>query len=159
MSGMSAFANADMENPYPTQKLALVDFEDYDSPEQILDGDIERVADANVATSRVKARQFAFQPGFDEPDKALHKPLLDIDMPARLIPSSTPGHHHLFIECEMTWSQYGKLLLALAEAGILEMGYVRASLQRGYTAVRLPWIKKGDMSEQAQGQQGIYAEL
>jgi hypothetical protein len=63
-------------------------------------------------------------------------------MPCALVPSSTPGHFHLFIERGLTWHQYRRLLKALGRAGILEPDYVRASLQRRYSAVRVPWVKK-----------------
>lgn len=33
--------------------------------------------------------------------------------------------------------------MTLAAAGVLEDGYVRASIARKHTAVRLPWIRKG----------------
>lgn len=84
---------------------------------------------ANVITSKVVGR-------------SSHKILLDLDVPAKLIPSSTPGHSHLYIDRELTWEAYGKLLHALAEAGVIERGYVGASGERGYTALRLPWIRK-----------------
>ena len=72
----------------------------------------------------------------------LHRPVLDIDIPAALIPSSTPGHSHLYIDKPMTRTQYENLLWALVEAGIIEGGYANASSARGYTSVRLPWVKK-----------------
>lgn len=71
-----------------------------------------------------------------------HMPILDIDVPISVIPSSTPGHSHLFIGVQMSWSVYSNLLEAMAEAGILEPGYVNASQARGFTAVRLPWVSK-----------------
>ena len=71
-----------------------------------------------------------------------HRPILDIDMAAHLIPSSTPGHFHLYIDKVMPWKDYEKLLLVLAEVGIIEYGYAQASIDRQYTAVRLPWIRK-----------------
>lgn len=71
-----------------------------------------------------------------------HMLVLDIDVPAALIPSSTPGHSHLYINTYMPWQVYEKLLDALAEAGILEPGYVGASKARKATAVRLPWVSK-----------------
>lgn len=85
---------------------------------------------AQVITSRTAA------------DHRKHKVIIDLDMPAQLIPSSTEGHFHLYIDHEMDWTAYAKLLTALGEAGILEPGYVRASLERELTAVRLPWVKK-----------------
>ena len=72
----------------------------------------------------------------------LHRPVLDIDIPAALIPSSTPGHSHLYIDKPMTKDQYENLLWALADAGIIEQGYANASTARGYTSARLPWVKK-----------------
>lgn len=73
-----------------------------------------------------------------------HLVVLDLDIPAKLVPSSTPGHSHLFIEKPLTWFQYVNLLRALEEAGIVEPGYVAVSIERGSTRVRLPWVKKGD---------------
>lgn len=72
----------------------------------------------------------------------LHAPVLDIDFEASLIPSSTPGHYHLVLEKAMTWKRYRKLIKALGKAQILEEGYVRATLSRGYSSIRLPWVKK-----------------
>lgn len=74
----------------------------------------------------------------------LHCPVLDIDIPAFLVPSSTPGHSHLYIDHPMTWRKYKRLLRALARSGIVEKGYVQASIRRRHTAVRVPWRKKDD---------------
>lgn len=71
-----------------------------------------------------------------------HYPVLDLDVPARLVPSSTPGHSHLYIDKSVPDEVYWRLCEALVNAGILEPGYVSASMERGYTSVRLPWIKK-----------------
>lgn len=72
----------------------------------------------------------------------MHKVVLDIDMPAVLLESSTPGHHHLYIDHEMTWKNYKRLLNVMAEVGLLEPGYVGASETRKHTALRLPWVRK-----------------
>lgn len=87
---------------------------------------------AEVVTSEVAEGGF----------KGLHRPVLDIDIPATIIPSSTPGHGHLYINRTLTWGQYEKLLTVLAEVGIIEQGYADASIDRKHTAVRLPWVKK-----------------
>lgn len=71
-----------------------------------------------------------------------HIVALDIDHEALLIPSTTPGHHHLYINVEMDWDKYAYLLRALAYAGVIEEGYRNASMERGYTALRTPWTKK-----------------
>lgn len=76
-----------------------------------------------------------------------HKVVIDLDLPTKLVPSSTPGHFHLYIDHEMELEPYMKLLKALLEAGLVEEGYVNAAIARGHTAVRLPWIKKEAVSE------------
>lgn len=73
----------------------------------------------------------------------LHYPLLDLDVAVHLVPSSTPGHSHLYVDKPMTWEKYQALLGALQEAGILEAGFVTAAKLRGHSALRLPWVKKG----------------
>ena len=71
-----------------------------------------------------------------------HAPALDLDVPAFMVESSTPGHSHLFIDVKMSWRKYKKLLKVLGECGILEEGYVKASIARQGSFLRLPWIKK-----------------
>lgn len=72
-----------------------------------------------------------------------HRPVLDLDMNAALIPSATPGHFHLYIDKLIPWSKYEQLLIALADCGIIEPGYMQASLDRGYSSARLPTKPKG----------------
>jgi hypothetical protein len=75
-------------------------------------------------------------------DSDLHAPALDIDFPCRLVPSSTDGHFHLFIDVEMTWDDYERLLAVLADVGVIEPGYHRVSAERRATHLRLPHIRK-----------------
>ncbi|WGM21837.1 hypothetical protein QEH68_06595 [Paenarthrobacter sp. OM7] len=72
----------------------------------------------------------------------LHRPVFDVDFPVSAIPSSTPGHFHLYLDKELTWLQYRRLLEALNFAGIIEGGYLQASVARGFTSVRMPSVKK-----------------
>lgn len=67
----------------------------------------------------------------------LHAPTLDIDVPCELLPSSQPGHYHLYIHKAITWSYYKKLLIALSECGIIEVGYKSASINRGFSSLRM----------------------
>jgi hypothetical protein len=71
-----------------------------------------------------------------------HAPILDIDFPATLIPSSTPGHHHLYLDTEMSWRTYRRLIKALARAGVIEKSWAKASLRSGDTLLSPPWKKK-----------------
>lgn len=71
-----------------------------------------------------------------------HSIAVDIDIPAKLVPSSTPDHYHLYIDREMSWRQYKKFLRAMVKAGVVEKGYYKISVRRGGSHLRLPWIKK-----------------
>ena len=73
-----------------------------------------------------------------------HAPVIDLDVPHRVIPSTTPGHGHLYIDVETSWPRYALLLLALRWCGIIERGHCYWSLRRGGTFVRLPHIRKED---------------
>lgn len=99
--------------------------------------DLER---AEAVSSRVRDRRDWTAAGINA---ALHRPLLDLDFPAAVIPSSTEGHCHLYIDKLLTWDQYERLLDVMAEIGLLEDGYVKASKARRCTFLRLPWVKKG----------------
>lgn len=119
------------ELPMPGNVLqTVVQLDAYDGPSGRFD--TSDADDAQVTTSMVEMRA------------NVHRPVLDIDVPAQLIPSSTPGHFHLYLDVEVEHEAYMGLLDALATVGILEPGYVSASKERGYTAVRLPWVKKVD---------------
>lgn len=78
-------------------------------------------------------------------DGGFHRPILDIDFPVVVIPSTTPGHNHLYIDRPMPWRNYAKLLKVLAEVDIIEWGYADASIEREHSAVRLPWVKKAEV--------------
>jgi hypothetical protein len=75
-------------------------------------------------------------------ERGWHTIALDIDMPAALLPSSTPDHYHLYIDHKMPWRRYRKLLRALYKAGLIEHGYYYASKRRRATHLRPPWRKK-----------------
>ena len=73
----------------------------------------------------------------------MHYPAIDIDIPCRLVQSSTEGHGHLYFDdLALTWPQYDKLLAALVEAGIVDEAYHAHSRERAMTLVRPPWVRK-----------------
>lgn len=89
----------------------------------------------------VSSRLF-YEPSGD-PFGNLHSPVLDIDFEARLVPSTTQGHYHLYLDgLVMEWDRYKDLLQTLMNFGVIEEGYYQASLRRRMTCVRPPDVKK-----------------
>jgi hypothetical protein len=68
---------------------------------------------------------------------------ITLNAPAVLLPSSTAGHHHLYISKTMPWDVYCRFMKALVVGRILERGFYRASRDRGHSDLRAPWITKG----------------
>jgi hypothetical protein len=124
------------EHPMPGQVLMNVNrmTENYEATDPEIRTVTSNLDEATVVTSLVEQKL----------GQGVHKPILDVDIPVKVIPSTTEGHNHLYIDKELTSEQYFKLLDALADAGIIERGYANVSKSRGYTAVRMPWVKKGD---------------
>lgn len=107
---------------------------DYDSPrEQVTD-----IKTAQVVSSRRTSTSNK------------HAVLLDLDVPAFLIPSSTPEHSHLYIDVTVPEENYFDLLQILAQCGIIEEGYADASIARGHSDLRLPWVKKKGITHEEQ---------
>lgn len=104
--------------------------DDSDQPFPNTDVKPAGIEEANIVTSLLTNGQ--------------HAPVLDLDVPHVLVPSSTPGHSHLYLDVAMSWEEYQNLLKALRDVGIIEEGYYQGALARGHSDVRLPWIKKGD---------------
>lgn len=72
-----------------------------------------------------------------------HIVVVDIDHPAHLVESTTPGHHHLYVEIPpVSTEAYFEWLEACAKIGLVEPGYVAAFKARGFSCVRLPWVQK-----------------
>lgn len=75
-------------------------------------------------------------------DGLMHAPVIDVDFPIAVVPSSTPGHFHLYIDKPMFWDQYVELLAALENAGIVQHGFVHHSVNRKKSVLRMPWVNK-----------------
>lgn len=95
-------------------------------------------AEPNVVTSQARWPFYA---------SPYHLPVIDLDIDAHLEPSSTPGHHHLYLEKPMSKDDYLKLLKVMAEVGLVEWGYYEATVKRGYSTVRLPWVFKEEIND------------
>lgn len=106
----------------------------------------------------------------DPDDDTLHMPVIDIDLvPAwlatarlvaawhwlelhqvdelnldaiRVVPSSTPGHCHIYLDQVLDWATYADLLGELEDRGVIEPGYYRAAIRRCQTFVRKPGVLK-----------------
>lgn len=129
---------SERSHPFPGNQLRTVELDPELDPDAVeLDaaiyGDTPEIApgigSANLVTSE-------FRDG-------LHRLVIDVDHPLWVLPSSTPGHGHLYVDVPMTWFHAVDILEAMSEAGVVEPGYVASSKARGYTAVRLPWVSKG----------------
>lgn len=127
--------------------------EEYDADPELVDD----VTDAEVLTSWTGEREDVdVKPGGERSwadllhmPETFHRPILDLDMDAHLVPSSSADHHHLYLDKVLKWSDYVKLLDVLAEVGIIEPGYRDASVAREFTSVRLPWITKEALRDPA----------
>lgn len=131
---------ADVESPSCNSlvvKETTVQFVDLDDSwvkeHEVIDGD-PKLENASLISSEVHPKHNL--PG-------LHKIVIDLDMDAALIPSSTRGHYHLFIDKYYSWDEYKELLTVLAKFGIIQEGYAQASIKRGGSYVRAPWYMKG----------------
>lgn len=125
LAGLSRWPHVLRHSNGVAHNLAIPDYNN-PSDEQL----VTNASEANVVTSAI-----AGEPGY-------HTLMLDLDVPARLVPSSTPGHSHLYVDVRMSTRNLNKVLDALADAGVVERNYAKASRVRGYTALRLPWVTK-----------------
>lgn len=91
---------------------------------------VEEATEANLVGSQLVEPEGA---AFDDEER--HGFCVDIDLPCALIESS-PGHYHLYIERDLPWSQYERVLRALADAGIIEQGYYQAANNHRGTFLR-----------------------
>lgn len=130
--------------------LYSVDLDQNDDVESVPYADEHDEERIKVDTPGPLARIFSSKirdgaPGLDPWEthgEPMHTVAIDVDHHVRVVPSSTPGHYHLFIDVPMPWSKYRRLLKALSKAGIIEEGYYRVSVARKQTFLRLPWIRK-----------------
>lgn len=73
----------------------------------------------------------------------LHRPILDLDFPHAYVPSSTPGHGHLYIDhILMDDTEYFGLLASLHHFGIVGKGSVEQFKAHAMSLVRAPGVKK-----------------
>lgn len=71
-----------------------------------------------------------------------HMPALDLDFQVTLVPSTTEGHYHLYLNRRLTWRRYRRFLRACKRAGVIEPGYYRAAVRRKATYLWRPGFYK-----------------
>lgn len=124
--------NLEFETKFPHRKFFTVEYTDggsYDVPrEQIMN--LARREEADLVSS--------------ETVDGNHAPAIDIDLPCRLVESSTPQHFHLYIDKPMPWKQYKKLLKALVKAGIVERGYYHMAKRKKASFLRVEGKPKSE---------------
>jgi hypothetical protein len=111
---------------------AKVDLEAPNYDASGFDLEVDR-AEANVSTSLHRGTRNGSR---------AHALLLDIDIEAWLVPSSTPGHSHLYVDLVTDWDKLKRFLDAALEIGLIQPGFHRAACDRGFTSLRLPWVRK-----------------
>lgn len=63
-------------------------------------------------------------------------------VPVHVVPSTSPGHHHLYINKALEWNEYVGLLAAFEEAQVISDGYLYFCLKRQESHVRYPGVSK-----------------
>lgn len=118
--------------PHPVYHVKVWE-QGYDAPseERVAVGDTATVTsgDANLVSSQIAGT-------------SMHTVMLDLDVPATLVESTTPGHSHLYVDVAIPWRRYRRLLRALMRAGVIEYGYYKHSCRRRNTSLRIPGVTK-----------------
>ncbi|QIG58778.1 hypothetical protein SEA_DATBOI_114 [Gordonia phage DatBoi] len=113
------------------------DYNDEEPAPDVNEDRVDRLIDAGIISSAVV--------DIDGDLTGRHRVLLDLDVPAMLVPSTTAGHSHLIIDKKIEWQQYMAILNAFAAARIVEPGYALASKKRLAGHLRTPWTLKPDV--------------
>lgn len=74
----------------------------------------------------------------NEDEGAMHLPIFDFDYPIAVVPSSTPGHYHLYLSKPLEWGTYKLLLQAFAQHNLLQHAWVNRAITDRTAALRLP---------------------
>lgn len=110
---------------------------------------LKAFADARVVSDEFAHERIAELSGLDFGGYRASAQMLDmlglnVIVPGKVVPSSTVGHHHLYLDIEMEWDDYERLLRVLADAGYVEREYHEMSVHRKKTLLRKPGVSKED---------------
>ena len=77
------------------------------------------------------------------PEDGVHRLVLDLDFECRLIPSSSPGCYHLYLDgLDLDSSGAKRILAQLSLHGVVEEGFARNFRKDGKLCVRATNVKK-----------------
>lgn len=88
-----------------------------------------------------------------------HAPILDLDFPHVYVPSTTPGHGHLYLNVEISRWRMFVLLWGLYVGGVIEFGNFWWSLRRGGTFVRRVGVRKTESEAAVKYSYGMFRKL
>lgn len=125
-----------VDEPMALSMLRYRQYEDRQPAEQ----------DANVVSSHLL-------------DSKKHAPIIDLDFSHRYIPSTTPGHAHLYLDVPISRWRMFFMLWGLYVGGAIEKGYFLWSLRRGGTFVRRPGIGKTPEEASVSYSYGLFFKL
>jgi hypothetical protein len=81
-------------------------------------------------------------------DMIIKNPLLEISTYMKIVPSSSKGHFHLYLESAVcTWDQYLELLTVMKEAGWIDEGFVDRSKTYKRSFLLKPGITRDDIKD------------
>jgi hypothetical protein len=78
-------------------------------------------------------------------------PAIELHVPTWDIESSTPGHSHLYIDHELSWTAYRSFLEALQNARILQGKFFAMACRREMTLLLTPSRTKAEMQKRFEG--------
>lgn len=86
-----------------------------------------------------------------DPTKYLRNAPIQLHVPTYDLASSTFGHCHIYIDVELTWRSYRRLLEAMQTARILQGRFLDMALRRKMTLLLTPLRTKAEMQKRFGG--------
>lgn len=119
----------------------------WEVPDYVEDVEDHRSVTANLDQVEAFSSQRTDALPMIDGNEPIHALLLDIDLPAWVVPSTQVNHNHLYVDLasvhHVGTKHLEEFLLAAAQIGLVEEGYARACIARGMTSLRAPWVPKG----------------
>lgn len=126
------------------------------------------IVDEPMALSMLKYRQYEDRQPSDEDANVVssnvvgtrhHLPIIDLDYSHRYVPSTTPGHGHLYLDQPISSLRWVILMVGLRIGGVIEPGYFWWSLRRGGNFVRREGVHKTTDEEKVKYSYGMFFRL